>query len=496
VLQITSLDPLALAATDRGGSETLIVRQLFEGLVGYDPRTLRPRPALASSWRVSDDARAFTFELRRARFHNGREVTADDVVFSLSRLARASCAPGSSPIAGAPSSLLQAVVGYADAAVRCSSESLSGVVALGPHRVQISLTEPWADLPSALGNTAASIVPRDAVSLNESLFGSRPVGTGPWRLAKPWDGRGLRLERNGAYWGARARLAGLAVLGYSDEMAAYLDLLERRLDYAPIPASRTSQARARFGRDGFVTGTGLYFFGINLRSPRMATVAFRSGLSRSVDRASLASAVFDGTRERATAVLPPSLRPRDTDCGPCAFDLAQARAQVQKAWPQGPPEIVVSASNQGPNPQAAEALARMFAGAGVTARVIVRSFRDHLAGLQAGDSDVFQLGWIPDYPSADGVFWPLLRSTAQDNYMRYSRREVDDLLEQARRTVNESSRTKLFARAERIVVADMPVIPLLWYRTSVAVDRHVKPLGGAVLIDGTGNTNFATLTWS
>src|SRR5207244_3044009 len=74
VQQITSLDPLAIAATDRGGSESLIVRQIFEGLVRYDPHTLRPRPALASSWRVSEDARTFTFDLRRARFHNGREV--------------------------------------------------------------------------------------------------------------------------------------------------------------------------------------------------------------------------------------------------------------------------------------------------------------------------------------------------------------------------------------------------------------------------------------
>jgi ABC-type transport system substrate-binding protein len=490
---VRSLDPLAVSGTERSNDEKLVLRQLFEGLVAYDPVSLRAVPGLAS-WSASPDARTFTFLLKPGiRFHSGRDVTADDVVFSLNRLARAACNPASAPTAGAPSYLLAAVVGYAEVAGACTSTSLPGVVKLSPRSVMISLGEPWADFPSALGNVAASIVPADIVGRDEAAFATRPVGTGPYRLVDPWDGSALRLVRFDGYRGPPPAVASIRFVGYPDEGAAYLELLQGTLQYAPVPSKRVGQSRRRFGTDGFARGTGLYFFGFNLRSQRLGSHDFRVGLSRAVDRRSLATAIFEATREPARGLAPPSLAGaggrscRDA----CTFSVDAARAAIAKAYPQGPPEITIGVSSGGANPPVAQALAQMFGRAGVTARVIERPFADHVEGVRAGDVDVFQLGWIPDYPALDALYWPLFHSGSKDNYMGYANSDVDRLLTEARRALDDRVRARLFEDVEKLVLEDLPLLPLLWYRAAIAYDRRLQAGDGRAVVDGLGMTSFA-----
>lgn len=496
IRSIGSLDPLRAEGTDRAASEGLVLRQLFEGLVRYNARTLAPEPALAASWQASPDARTFTFLLRKgARFHSGREVAPEDVVFSLNRLARAACAPAASPAAGAPSYLLSLVVGYPEVAGTCKAPALSGVTVLGDRTVVVALSEPWADFPSVLGNPAAAVVPSDLVSADEDRFSTHPVGTGPYRLEAPWDGRSVTLARFDEYWGPKAIIPALRFDGYADDSAAYVDLLAGKLQYAPVPPRRVVQAQRRFGDEGFVRGTGVYFFGFNLRSQRVASPSVREALSRAVDRRALATAVFERTREPATGIASPTLPgARVRSCAKaCSFDEDAARAAIAQTFPDGAPELTIGVSSEGTNPPVAHALARMFAAAGVSARVVERSFGDHVKGLAAGDVDIFQMGWIPDYPAMDGVLWPLFRSSAQDNYMRFSDPDVDRLLAQARRTVGAEDRYGLYRDAERKVVEQLPVLPLLWYRSALAFDRRLRSSKGGNVVDGLGATDFALL---
>src|SRR4051794_580635 len=79
-----SLDPQVADTIN----EFLVLRNVYEGLVSYDPHTLQPIPALAEKWDVSADGTVYTFHLRQGvKFHNGRALTAQDVKYSLERLA-------------------------------------------------------------------------------------------------------------------------------------------------------------------------------------------------------------------------------------------------------------------------------------------------------------------------------------------------------------------------------------------------------------------------
>lgn len=488
------LDPLAVSGSERA-DERLVVRQLFETLVAYDPDTLKPEPGLASSWTSSADARTFTFQLRRAVFHDGRELTAADVLWSLNRLARAACAPEVSVTAAAPAYLLSLVNGYAEVAGSCKAETLSGLTAVGERTVMVSLTEPWADFPSALGNLGASIVPAGLGGVDEATFRSRPIGTGPYKVEVPWNGNTVRLVRHEPYWGLDGPVPAVRFVAYGDDAAAYLDFLGGKLHYAPVPPNRIGQARRRFGESTFAIGVGVSFFGFNLASQRMTSPEFRLGLSRAVDRASIATAVFEGTRQPARGLAPPSLPGADGNtCGAaCRFNAAAAREAIAQAYPRGAPEITVGVSEVGPNPEVAAALVRMFAAAGVTARLVQRPFVDHIQGLRAADVDVFQLGWVPDYPALDGLLTPLFRSGAKDNYMHFADPEVDRLLREARPALDDDRRHALFTQAERVVLRSLPVIPLLWYRASIVVDPRLQPLDKGKIVDGLGLTGFGRL---
>lgn len=488
---VASLDPL-VASADGSTGEALVLAQIYEGLVSHAPETLRPRPALAASWSVSSDARTFTFMLRDgAVFHSGEPVRARDVVWSLNRLARAACEPESSPRAGAPSFLLSGVVGYPEVAGACRRDELPGLVPLSEDTVMVSLSQPWADFVSILGHPATTILPEGTTDDQARL---EPVGTGPYRVARPWDGTSLLLERFEDYWGLQARIGGVRVVGYPDDGAAYLDLLQGKLHYAPVPLSRTRHARREFGDGGFARGVGISFFGFNLRSERVVSLPFRRALSAAVDREALATAIFEGTREAAGGLASPSLPGvEEPHCGSlCEHDPEAARRLVAEAHPDGPPEIVIGVSEEGGNPSLGEAVAEMFSEIGVTARVVVRPLAEHVEGLEAGDVDLFQFGWIPAYSTLDALLWPLFRSPSPDNHMRYANDEVDGLLTSARSVLDHDERAQIHREAERRIVDDAPVLPLLWYRSSLALDRRLHSEDGPP-VDGLGRTSFSGL---
>ncbi len=493
---IGDLDPLAGAAVDPSGPEALVVEQVFERLTRYDPETLEARPSVAASWDTSGDATSFRFELRPGvRFHDGREVHARDVAFTLNRLAAAACRPASSPYSGAPSRLLEAVVGYEAVAEECARPGLEGVRVVADDVVEISLSEPLAELPALLGHPALSIVPSDPAS--EDGFSSRPVGTGPYRVERPWDGTELRLERDPGYWGVEPEIRDVRVVGYENPSLAYLDFVEGDVHHAPVPVSRARQARREFGDRGFVPRAGFAFFGFDLRKERFAPGAFRLALSLAIDRSALAGAIFEDVREPARGFLSPVLPGVGAGVceGLCTFDLETARRLVDEAYPQGPPELAVGVPSGGSNPALGEAVVRMFERAGVPARLQVRPLARHVRAISDGRVDVFGSAWLPEYPSPGAVLPPLFRSGSSDNRTGYRSREVDVLLDEARGLLPPTERVAAYREAEQRILADLPVLPVLWFRTNIVVDERVRAPDG-VVVDGRGMTRFADLVFT
>ena len=114
-----------------------MIKSLFDGLMDYDPGTTDLRPGLAESYTISDDGMVFTFEMRNGvQFHNGREMTAEDVVYSFNRVTNPTT---QSPGAG----FFWSIKGY-DAMASGEADALEGVTVEGPSTVRIELSRPDA----------------------------------------------------------------------------------------------------------------------------------------------------------------------------------------------------------------------------------------------------------------------------------------------------------------------------------------------------------------
>ena len=176
-----------------------VAQQIFDGLVRFD-QTLTISPALAEYWRASRDGLTWTFTLRKGvKFHHGREVTADDVVFSLTRILD----PQDPVRRGRPVHEHQGRAGLR----RGTGPTRSGLSALDRHTVQVVLNEALTPFVSVLAVGHAKIVPRDIVEQQGEAFGAHPVGTGPFKFVRWEPGKEIVLAANPDYFDGAPRLA-------------------------------------------------------------------------------------------------------------------------------------------------------------------------------------------------------------------------------------------------------------------------------------------------
>ncbi len=193
-----------------------IASNIFEGLFGIDSK-FETKPVLIDSWSLSNDRLVYTFRLRRGvRFHNGKEMTADDVTASLSRWGRL------------------AVGGRRVFAV------VNSLTSPDPLTVVVQLKEPYALLPLELAYSvqAAAIYPKEVVEEAGTGPVRRFIGTGPYRFVEHLPDRHIRLDRFDGYQ-ARTEPGD----GFSGRKGAYVDSIY----FHPVPDTATRIAGVRRG---------------------------------------------------------------------------------------------------------------------------------------------------------------------------------------------------------------------------------------------------------
>src|SRR5438477_1212422 len=151
-----------------------VAHQIFDGLAQFD-QTLTVTPALAEFWRATRDGLVWTFTLRKGvKFHHGRELTSDDVVYSLTRLV--------DPRIKSPAGDLFSAVKGVDEYRSGKATQVSGFTVIDRYQVQVTLHHAPAPFVSFVAVGAAKILPRDVAESQGEAFGQRPLGTGPFRF--------------------------------------------------------------------------------------------------------------------------------------------------------------------------------------------------------------------------------------------------------------------------------------------------------------------------
>lgn len=169
-----------------------VTRQLFNGLVKFGP-DLMVLPALAKTWQVEENGKVYRFFLHHnAQFHNSRQITVHDVIFSISRLLRVNPSPVILPY------LLK--IEGALAFRNHKTNKVSGLEAVNDHVLLIRLNAPHVPFLTALGMYQAAIVSKEEVEKSGEQFGQNPVGSGPFRFVSWEKDKSIRLQRFSDYY--------------------------------------------------------------------------------------------------------------------------------------------------------------------------------------------------------------------------------------------------------------------------------------------------------
>jgi ABC-type transport system substrate-binding protein len=463
--RFASLDP----AQARSLAELFVADQLFDSLTTYDPRTLETRPGLASRWTSTPDQMHWDFTLRDgATFTNGRRITAADVKFSIERAARKG---STSPVA----LQLELVHGFRAFNVDGTARSLAGVTAPAPDVVHIDLDQPLSSLPALVGNPVFGVVPLEAaVPSSLTPFADTPVGSGPFVVRSRTESV-IHLVRSP---GSDAFLAGIDLVLHRDQTAAYAAFKQGKLDVSPVPRNRLGQT-LRVPEAQATPYLAELFYGFNLKNPKFLDARFREAIAHAIDREAIVEDIYQSDVRPILGVVPEGTPGFMEDaCGDrCRYDPPRARELLKAAFGAGrPPQINIDFDDDEVQRRVVTKMQADLYAVGISSVLRPHPPGDYLKFAVSGQQELFRLGWIGAYPSADAFLSPLFVSGLSDNLTGFSSREIDFLLKGARAEADGAQRTQLYREAERKIMAQLPLVPIAQYDTHAFVAPAVQGL--------------------
>ena len=408
-----------------------VLRNLYDSLTAFDAGN-RVGPALAESWENPDEL-TWIFHLRRGvLFHDGRELTARDVLFSFERARRA-------PTSEIGSYLV----------------AIEKVLALDPHTVEITTRRPD---PILLNKIAfVLIVPADSPPLI-----ARPVGTGPYRLAFHEPGKRLALRAFDRYWGGAPLEQAVELLPIPDHDARVQGLLDGDLDIVAEPGfddvERIRAARGcRIAKQARSLGV-TYLVVRGDRKP-LDDLRTRRALSLALDRGALVRTALHGEGVPVGQMVTGNVFGFAPDIRPPDADPATARALLAAAGHAGGLDLKLQV-RPGERPEL-DALARQLLSAGIRVQALERPLEAF-----SPEADVSFASWFCLSGDASDFFDAMAHSPTPGNgygggnFTRYRNRALDALIEDSESTLDLLARRTKLEQAMHVLMGDAVFIPL------------------------------------
>ncbi len=415
-----------------------LVRSLYHGLIDYDD-DLNLVPWQAENWEVSVDGTVITFQLRTGiHFANGREVIADDYVFTLTRILRPSTlSPGQG--------FFRNIVGAKDFQDG-KAERVVGLTAPERYVFEVKLVRPDPTFLHVLAMPFAYVVPRESVEDATRDFAQNPVGSGAFILAR-WDrGSLLRFERNPSYaWPERVRLDAFEIMVGGDG-ALHMMMFERgELDIANVTDDGIPDPDfIRIMRDPemrlLVESQPLNatrYISLNTEIPPFDDVLVRRAVNHAVNKERIIKLMSE-RGVAAKSVLPPGMPGYNPELTGYPHDPERARELLAEAgYPDGfETDFWINAAVNTEARQA-QSIQQDLAEVGVKAHIkaVTGATRIEAIGRRRTVPMAF-FGWYQDYPDPSNFLDVLLNGNRitdvnSNNVAFYSNPVVNDLLSRA-----------------------------------------------------------------
>jgi oligopeptide transport system substrate-binding protein len=494
-------DPETLDAhKTQTSSEAHLLRDLSEGLVIHDMLG-NVVPGVAESWTISPDGKVYTFKLRaNAKWSNGDAVTAADFVYSLRRIL--------TPATGAKyANILYPILNgeKINKSQGLAPEQL-GVKALDPLTLEIALERPTPFFLELLTHQTGLPVHPASVEKHGKDF-VKPenwVSNGAYRLTSYTPNAVIKLAKNANFHAASTvKIDEVHYYPIQDLAAATRRFIAGELHFtSDLPADQVKDLKARLGNQVSIAPyLGTYYLAVNTSKAPFSDARVRRALALAIDREYIASQIWSDTMIPAYAFVPPgvnnyrepayvasrnqSVIDREDEAKKL---LAEAGFTAAK-----PLKLTLRFNMTDNNKATVVALADQWKQIGVETAFVSTDGKTHFAHLrERGDYDIARVGWIADYSDAQNFLFLLQSDNAGLNYARFNNKAFDDLMRKAESETDLKKRADILFEAEKLIMSELPLIPLFYYSTKNLVSTKLK--GFKANARGAFATRFMELT--
>lgn len=421
--------------------ESYVVWAVFNALVKFNEK-MEIIPDLAESYSFVDPT-TLEFKLRKGvKFHDGSELTSDDVKFSLERVLDEKTASPN----------------------RAKLSSIKTIETPDAHTVRIITHKPFAPLLTYLANTrtGTQIVPRKAVEALGDKFDFNPVGTGAYMLKEWKTGSGVKLEAFPDYFDGAPKIQTVSMPLIGEESSGLTALQGGQIDltstapFASIP-NLVKDPKIKVYKQ---TGLNVRYIGLNGRKAPFDDPHFRRALAMAFDRQAMVRSVVFGEGSPATGLLPPAIAKPGQPVPPLlTFNPAAAKAELAKS--KYPADTEIKLLIWGPTwwrkigeffvIQVNQVL-------GTKIQIEAGESNAVFSRLRSGDYQAAVWGWL-GFIDADEYLGDLLGKDGSRNFHGYDNPAFEALLEKGRSEVDPAVRRDVYREAELMMLEDMPLIP-------------------------------------
>ena len=443
-----SLDPHA----SNDNPSTRIRIQIFDTLMKLNDDGV-PEPMLAESVERPDDV-TLIFHLRKGvKFHNGEEMKASDVKFSLERAMK-------SPEV---------------------SEILAGIKSVDvvdDYTVKVTTEKPMAAILNNLSHPTIAILSEKATTEAGDKFGQNPIGTGPYKFVSWQSGDRVTLEAFPDYWQGATPVKNLVFRNIVEETNRTIGLETGELDiiYDILGMDKTKlKDDPKFN---FIEGpqVSMTYLGFNLRKAPFDNPKVREAISYAIDQKPIIDTVFLGAAEAGNSIIGPNVLDY-YDVDKYTLNVEKAKELLKEAgYPDGF-KTKIWVNDNPVRRDTAVILQDQLKQVGIDVAIETIEWGAFLDGTARGDHEMFLLGWgtvtrDPDY----GMYELLSTKTmgAAGNRAFYSNPEVDKLLAAGKTEMDPEKRKEIYAEIQKIVRKDLPMYMLVYPSQNVVTKKEVK----------------------
>ncbi|SDI54189.1 ABC transporter substrate-binding protein [Natribacillus halophilus] len=451
---------------------------IYETLVNHDPETLDlETTGLAESYEQVDET-TWEFELHEGvNFHNGEELTADDVVATFDRVLDEDFAS-------------EALVLF---------EMIEDVEALDDYTVQFTTEFPFAPLDSHLAHNAAGIISETAIEEDEADEQNLDIetdgGTGPFEFEEWEQGNSMSFTKNEDYWGEEAYLDSVTY-DMVDEDLTRVSMLENEETHVAdlIQPNLVDQVESLDNANLLnVPSLSMTYVGLNTDSEPLDDPQVRQAITLAIDNDELVEGIYSGYADPAYGPINEIVFGYDEDIDELGYDPEEAQELLEDAGHEDGIELTLAANDDNPlREQTAEYVQDQLSEVGIDLSIENVEWGAFLEQSGEGEFDMFVLGWGTVTGDADYTMYSLFHSDnlgAAGNRSFYENDEVDELIMDARQEEDEETREELYTEIQDILVKDAPIIYTAFddHRVGVAdsVENFVHHTNGTFELDET-----------